>query len=186
MKIGLVPGSFKPYHAGHDALIRLAAQQNDKVIVFSSNIDRARRGELAIDGSKMKIIMKDFIKPMLLQLGNVEVIDVGEGSTPVKEVFDILKSAEKNGSTDTYTIHSDSADVLKYTSEKLRKYAPSLFANRQITPIGVVRGVDTPDISGTKMREYLKSGNAAKFIEMLPDQLKRNGKKIITILREKK
>ena len=36
MKIGLVPVSAKPYHAGHHALVELAASQNDKVLLFVS------------------------------------------------------------------------------------------------------------------------------------------------------
>ena len=62
MKIGLIPGSFKPYHAGHDALVRIAAGENDTVLVFSSTADRLRKGEMQLYGADMKQIIDKFVQ----------------------------------------------------------------------------------------------------------------------------
>ena len=36
MRVGIVAGSFKPYHAGHHAMVEKAAKENDKVELFVS------------------------------------------------------------------------------------------------------------------------------------------------------
>ena len=38
----------KPYHAGHDGLVRIAASENDEVLLFVSTSDRTRKGEMCI------------------------------------------------------------------------------------------------------------------------------------------
>ena len=57
MKIGLVPVSAKPYHAGHHYLIETAASKNDKVIVYASTSDRKRKGEFPVSGRVMQLVM---------------------------------------------------------------------------------------------------------------------------------
>ena len=52
--IGLVPMSAKPYHTGHDGLVRIAASENDEVLLFVSISDRKRPGEMPLLGSDMK------------------------------------------------------------------------------------------------------------------------------------
>lgn len=179
MRIGLVPGSFKPYHAGHDGLIRLALSQNDKVIVFSSTVTRARKGEMPISGQAMQRVMDEFVKP---SLPNVEFVSV---QVPVSALFQELDNAEKNKSTDIYTIYSDEDDIKKYSKNALMKYVPNLVKNNQVNTVGVKRGSVTPDISGTEMRAYLQSGNVKKFAEMLPASLRKYSKDIIDILKSK-
>ena len=86
MRIGLVPGSFKPYHRGHDEMIRLAAEENDLVLVFSSTADREE-----IDGRIMTNIINKFVKPTLPS--NVRLLNVG---VPVGALFQELEYAEEN------------------------------------------------------------------------------------------
>jgi len=178
--IGLVPGSFKPYHAGHDGLIRLASSENDEVVVYSSIADRTKRGEFPLYGVDMAAVMDQFVRPSLP--GNVKVEDV---RVPVQSVYQTLEEAEEIGSSNVFTIYSDSEDILKYTEEKLAKSAPILFANGQIRTRGVVRGEETPNISGTKMREYLQTGNVTAFSKMLPPALRKRSKEIIDVLSRK-
>lgn len=181
MKIGLVPMSAKPYHAGHDGLVRIAADENDVVLLFVSTSNRKRPGELEISGDSMQKIWKQYIEPTLP--GNV-VIDYG--GTPVSKVWDTLKLAESEGSKDTFTIYSDSEDISKYNESQLKKYVPVLFENGQVLTRGVVRGVETPDISGTKMREYLSVGNIDGFKKFLPTEIQVYGKEIFELLRDNK
>ena len=54
--IGLVPMSAKPFHEGHMALIRKAADECKQVIILVSTSDRARKGEITIYGEDMKMI----------------------------------------------------------------------------------------------------------------------------------
>jgi len=173
IKIGLVPGSFKPYHKGHDELIRLAAGENDLVLVFNSD---ATRGD--IDGRAMVNIINRFVKPTLPR--NVRLMSVG---IPVGALFQELEYAEEKASKDIYTIYSDSEDIRKYGPSVLKKYAPTLFENGQIQTRGVQRGVETTDVSGTKMREFLAAGDVRQFSKLLPPAVRDHSAEIIDMLK---
>ena len=60
MKIGLVPGAMKPYHAGHHYLTRQAIKECDRVIIITSEKDRK-----SISGSNMKKAWENLIIPLL-------------------------------------------------------------------------------------------------------------------------
>ena len=109
MKIGLLPVSAKPYHAGHDGLVRIASNENDSVLLFVSTTDRARSGELRVSGDAMQTIWWDYIEPTLPQN-----VTPDYGGIPVAKVYAELETAEAEGSTDTYVIYSDEEDILKY------------------------------------------------------------------------
>lgn len=178
MRIGLVPGSFKPYHTGHDALVRIAAaDNNDKVLVFYST-SSSRDG---IPGAITSKIVNDYIVDTLPD--NVMMIPTDPTKNPVASVYHELERAEEENSQDIYTIYSDSEDIKKYRQENLKKYVPSLVDNGQVFTRGIVRGIETPDISGTKMRQYIKMNDVKAFIEMLPPSIQQYGQEIFSILR---
>jgi 3-oxoacyl-ACP reductase-like protein len=104
---------------------------------------------------------------------------------PVSTLYQELEDAEMNKSEDTYTIYSDSEDIRKYSEKMLGKYAPTLLANGQIKTRGVQRGVETTDISGTKMRQYLEAEEVQKFSELLPPAMQRHSAEIIDMLKNK-
>lgn len=176
MNIGLVPMSAKPYHWGHDELIRLAAKENDQVFLFVSTTTRERPGEMIISGDTMQTIWWDYIEPTLPD--NV-IIDYG--GTPVSKVYEALEKAEAANSSDIYSIYSDDEDILKYTDETLQKSAPTLFANDQVVRRGVKR-TETIDVSGTEMREYIEDGDIESFTSLLPPTLQKHGKEIFDLL----
>lgn len=176
LRIALLPGSFKPYHAGHDGLVRLAAGECDEVHLFISTSDRSRKGEMTIYGADMHRIWLDFIEPTLP--GNVVV---EYGGAPVQKVYAELEAAEASASEDTYVIYSDEEDILKYTDAALIRVAPTLFENGQIERRPVSR-TETVPVSGTKMREYLASGDSKNFAKFLPPGIRQYSREIIKIL----
>lgn len=173
MRIGLVPGSFKPYHKGHDEMIRLAAEENDLVLVFSSTADREE-----IDGRIMTNIINKFVKPTLPS--NVRLLNVG---VPVGALFQELEYAEENEANDFYTIYSDVVDIRKYSAKTLAKYAPKLLAKKQLNTRGIQRGVETTNVSGTEMRRYLAAGDVKNFSNLLPVSIQRHAPQIIKMLK---
>lgn len=177
MKIALVPMAAKPYHAGHDGLVRIASNENDEVHLFVSTSDRKRPGELPILGSTMQQIWVNFIEPTLPQ--NVIVY---YGGTPVSKVYKELENAESSVSKDEYTVYSDVEDILKYSDEKLEKSAPIMFSNGQIMTRGISRS-ETVQVSGTQMRKFLKDGDEENFILLLPSEVQRHGKSIYNMLK---
>jgi len=178
MKIGLVPGSFKPYHAGHDALVRHAASHNSVVFVFysvSSSKESVRDG---LTGEKTSKIIIDYVEKSLPH--NVQMIP---STVPVSSVWEMLQKAEKsNLLDDIFTVYSDEVDILKYDKKSFLRWLPNLYTRNQIFAQGLKRGVQTPDVSGTLMRQYIAAKDFKKFSEMLPPSIKKHSKSILDIL----
>jgi nicotinamide mononucleotide adenylyltransferase len=175
--VGLVPMAAKPYHAGHDGLVRIAASENDEVHLFVSTSDRARKGETTIFGTDMKRVWDDYIEPSL-----PENVIVTYGGVPVQHVYAELEQAEANRDRLTkYSIYSDVDDILKYTDASLSKSAPRLFSRGQIERRGVDRN-ETVNVSGTKMREYMANGDVKNFKKFLPPAVQQYAREILQIL----
>lgn len=175
MKIGLVPMSAKPYHAGHDGLVRMAAAECDKVNLYVSLADRERPGEITIAGKDMATIWKGYIEPTLP--ANVDVHYV---PNPVRASYEELGKANETGSKDKFVIYSDPTDLAQNFPEKsLLKYAGNLYSNKQIIQRAVQR-TETVNVSGTAMRQYLEAGDKASFVKNLPKNV--NGDAIWKLL----
>ena len=171
--------SAKPYHAGHDKLVRLASSESEVVQLFVSLSDRHRTGELAISGAAMNKIWKAYIEPTLPS----NVLPPLYGGVPVSRLFNLLGKAEKEGSDDTFIIFADEEDLHDYKDAMFFKHVPTLFANGQIKRRGISR-LGTVNISGTRMRELLRTGNTEEFKRQLPASIQQHGQEIIDILRE--
>lgn len=177
--IALIPLAAKPYHAGHDGLVRIASSENDEVHLFVSISDRARTGEMKIDGETMFMIWKDYIEDILPD--NVKSFIDYTVTAPVSKVYSELENAESQGSQDVYTIYSDVDDIRKYTDEMLSKVAPKLFSKGQIQRRGIER-TETVDVSGTEMREFIEDGDIVGFTALLPPAIQQHGKEIFDLL----
>ena len=65
MRVGIVAGSFKPYHAGHHKMVEIAAENNDQVYLFVFTTDRLRKGEHPLYGKDMRKELNDHLKGIL-------------------------------------------------------------------------------------------------------------------------
>lgn len=173
MKIGLVPMAAKPYHAGHDMLVRLASQENDKVVVFASTGDRD-----VISGKSMMTIWKRYLTPSMPH--NVEVRHV---DAPVGWVYKTLEEADRCCSDDQFLIYSDDRDIVKYKDSSLKKAASKIFDDNRIILRGISRSA-TCDISATQLRRAIAADEPAEFIDMLPRFAQRDGEEIFRILKK--
>lgn len=162
----------KPYHAGHDALVRLAAEENDIVHLFISTGDRGR-----IRGTEMLVVWKKYLEPSLPKNVKVKYVDV-----PVGCVYAELEAAEQKNADDQYLIYSDARDILRYRESSLKKSAPNIFMRRQIGLRGVDRS-QTVQISATEMRNFLEKADLAGFVDMLPRAVRRHGAEIFRCLK---
>lgn len=165
-KIGIVPISGKPYHAGHDGLVRLAASENDEVHLYVSLSDRKRPGELPITGAAMEKIWKLQIEPSL-----PDNVIVTYGGSPIANTFDDIGEASEADSDDVYLIYSDPIDAEKNFSDKLlEKYAASLFLKGNVSTRPVQR-TSTVNVSGTKMRSFMAKGDKKSFLKFMPKSI---------------
>ena len=187
MRIGLVPMSAKPYHAGHHHLVKSASLTNDEVFVFVSLSDRIKKNEFPIEGSKMEKIWIDELLSIMPE--NVSIIF---GGSPVRKVYEYIQNEDSR--ENTITVYSDIVDTRRNYSESARlKYMEPLYSKGLIKfaseefPENFTRGGDAPDISGTKMREYLLKGKKDLFIGNLPEGVRgENIWNILTFLTEEK
>lgn len=161
MKFGLVPGAFKPLHAGHFQLIEIAAHECDQVTVFVSLSDRD-----AVKGATMGRVWHDLIEPAL-----PDNVTINYGGSPVRKIYEVLGAANKNDSDDTFVIYSD-PDDLKANYSTLSKYAGNLTKNKQVILRPVSRS-ETTNVSGTQMRQWLTADDKKQFMAHLPKQIDR-------------
>jgi hypothetical protein len=118
-------------------------------------------------------IWKNHIEKILP--GNV---GVQYGGSPVRKVYEALSDAEKVGSKDTFTVYSDPADTAQNYPESSRvKNFADLYTAGQVlfaaeeNPEMFTRGKGTPDVSGTKMRAAIESGDIKTFTAGMPTKL---------------
>jgi nicotinamide mononucleotide adenylyltransferase len=176
-----VGGSFKPIHKGHWLLFSRASLECEQVTIFVSLKDRTRPGELEISGEKMKKVWDKFLTPRLPKNVSVHFSE----SSPVKDIYVSLAMADRSGLSETYAIYSDPEDMKRYTDKKLALFSPRLVEEKVIARKEISRQ-NTDLISGTLMREFLKTGMIGLFIHNLPNCVQQEGAEIWDLLNEDK
>jgi hypothetical protein len=163
--IGMFPVAGNPVHIGHWGVINIAAKENDIVYVYTSLKGRARKGEAEISGSDMVEVWK------VLKDELPDNVILKYASSPIRAMRQELAGFDPDISDRnlTFTIYSGDDDILKNWSEDvLKKVSPKLLGLGLIKTRGISRS-DTKDISGTKMREFLRDGNKGDFERFLPE-----------------
>jgi len=170
-KYGIFCGSFKPFHIGHFNMIERASKECDRLILIVSLLDRD-----IIKGSDMAIIWKNHILKILPN--NVDPIFLE--SSPIKRVFEILKLRDQNKSSPfSFSIYSDKDDSSKFSDQVLSKICPNILGTNSLKIISISRD-ETTQISGTKMREYIKNNDFNSFEKYMPKEI--NSKEVFNIL----
>lgn len=170
MRIGMIAMAAKPLHAGHFGLIKRAADENDEVNVYVSTVDRIRRGQYPITGSQMLEVWGILTQIMP---GNVNIYYV---DNPVRAIYEQLGAEEEriaggDWNVADYRIYSDPDDTFtNYPTRSMEKYFPQMWKDHLITLQSVTR-TSTVDVSGTRMRQWLATGDRQSFIDHLPEPL---------------
>lgn len=169
--VGLIGMSGKPVHAGHIQLIEMAANENDYVVVFVSLSDRHdSKSKITIRGTDMDIIWTKYLMSIL-----PDNVIVTYSRIPVADMYEQIEAENKRFSEGedvaTYNIYSDPDDLAQRFSDKqLSDYAGEMWDAGLIIPNPIKR-TSTVDVSGTKMRAMIASGDEEQFKSYLPDQL---------------
>ena len=163
MDIGLLAGSFKPFHAGHFALLSLACVECEHVIVMASKSDRVRKGEFPIWDKDMKIMWRDVIGPHLPHNCHIKFVDI-----PVRAAYEALGTVELNETAGTVAVYGDPTDVItNFPATSLMKYLPTLVNTGRLILRQVPRS-DTVNVSGTEIRRALQVGDRRAFTAGMP------------------
>jgi hypothetical protein len=179
--LALIPIAGKPLHIGHWKLIEKAANENDRVIVYTSSSDRIKKGEFPIKGDDFVKLWSDVFIPALPKNVKVKFVD-----SPVRAVMHELGWLEQRLTQDAANVpiinlYSDKDDVeTNFKDEDLKKY-PSLLSANKIKKVGVER-TSTVNVSGTKMREFLMNNDKESFLKNLPPVSNKDKEEIWTTL----
>jgi hypothetical protein len=179
--LALIPIAGKPLHIGHWKLIEKAANENDRVIVYTSSSDRIKKGEFPIKGDDFVKLWSDVFIPSLPKNVKVKFVD-----SPVRAVMHELGWLEQRLTQDAANVpiinlYSDKDDVeTNFKDEDLKKY-PSLLSANKIKKVGVER-TSTVNVSGTKMREFLMNNDKESFLKNLPPVSNKDKEEIWTTL----
>jgi len=173
MKIGLVPISAKPYHAGHHTLVKRAASENDRVFLFVSVSDRVRKNEFPIMGDTMRHLWVEVIEPSMPSNVVVEY-----GGSPVRKVYEAIEEAAQRINGDIYTIYSDVEDTkANYPVQSRIEYMSPMYENGQVVfaaehdPAAYTRGVGTPNVRGQDLRLALAADDFSTFSKFIPPDI---------------
>jgi len=160
MKIALLPGGFKPPHLGHYNMAKYLADFADNVIV------RIGQKEREGIGAPLALEVWNFYKefdpdPRAKKL----TISVAQSPSPVKDVYDFVEKIAPEGSTVILGLGEKDAADGRYNS--IPKFAEPRNIKAEIELVPPQAG----GISGTRMREIIKSNDKDTFFKYIPDYL---------------
>jgi hypothetical protein len=166
-KVAVIPMAAKPFHAGHDSLIRKAVRDgNDSIIVFVST-----GGREEISAEDMIPLWRDYYIPGIsAQYGDKVVIRFSE--SPMREALLVARDLVNRGKKTIVRLYggldSGGEDEAKQRVAAILEKNPDM--EGRIIPVGVERS-GTGGVSGTAMRSYVTSKEPESFMNNLPGWL---------------
>jgi len=155
--VALYPGKFKPPHAGHFSVVEKAAKIADRVIVIMSNIPKD--GFTSEESMKVWELYKDILP------SNVQII-ISEKSSPVSEVFDIVKDK----STDFLVL---------YGKGERNRYASIERNKEKYSNVDIVDAGTFENLHATDLRTSIRNKDLKGIQKFLPANI--DAKKVLNI-----
>lgn len=156
MMLGIVPGSFKPLHRGHAAMIQTACNSCDKVMVLASAAARDN-----IDSASVTEMWQQVKLPQNCSLFVV--------SNPIRYAYELLGNQDFTDKFKSICVFGGSDQLHhNFPAKSAQKYFPELQAEGRIEFIGLDRG--EIKMSGTQMRQFLRDGAQQNFLDNLPPE----------------
>lgn len=175
--ISLVPGGFKPPHAGHFAMIQYYASISNKVIILLSDATpRFLPNGRKVTGKISKALFTAYFKAYNIK--NVEIRILTK--SPVAAVFDFLSEEAKENQTIVLGVSSKDDDQTRYRPAAIEKYNTQ-HANVQIIPYKPV-AIDGKNLSASDMRKAIGNNDVKTLASFLPDKLKSKASQILDVI----
>ena len=168
-RVALLPGGFKPPHAGHYELAKFLASESDidEVVVIIGKNPRSSKidPEVMITAAQSKRLWDIYTK------GDENIkVTIQKGKTPVADVYDLI--ADKNAFTegDTVILGKSDKDEGDKRFARAQSYAerhnPGVNVEEKIMPV-----FGGENMGGTYLRDLIASDNKETFYSKLPGHL---------------
>lgn len=171
-KVAVIPMAAKPFHAGHDSLIKRAvADGNDSVIVLVST-----GGREDITAEDMIPLWRDFYIPGISRHYGDKVI-IRFSDAPMREALLVAKDLVGRGRRTVVRLYGG---IDAEGNNEAQQRVDSILAKNpemhdRILPVAVERS-GTGGVSGTAMRGYIAADDSRRFMQNLPSWLSKEDK----------
>ena len=168
-KVALLPGGFKPPHAGH---YRLAKELSslpgiDEVLVIIGKSSRQSWEEpiATVTATQSKNLWDLYTK----NDGNI-IVKIGEGKTPVADVYEMIADKNSFSEGDTIILGKSDKDVGDKRYARAQSYAemhnPGVNVEEMVFPT-----YGGKDMGGTALRNMIAGGKEEQLKSKLPEHL---------------
>jgi len=155
--VALYPGKFKPPHAGHFNVVNQASKIADEVIVIMSNVPK---DEFTPEQSmEVWSLYKDLLP------SNVE-IKVATKSSPVSEVFDIIKDKSRDF-------------IVLYGKGERSRYAAINKDREKYSNVQIVDAGTTENFNASDLRPFIRNKDLKSIQTFLPKGI--DAQKVLSI-----
>lgn len=163
ISIGIFVVAGKPVHAGHWQMIDIIRKECDEALIITSS---AGRDELA--AGVMIDAWKAVLEPQFHKdFPNATLIITSESPLDLA----INKMRDLKNVVNRFVFYSDPEDLAgKYAPDKLRDRIKDPVAIEKLQQVAIPR-TETVQISGTRMREFIKNDDRESFDHFVPQAL---------------
>lgn len=171
-KIAVIPMAAKPFHRGHQALLDAAeADGNELILVYVST-----GGRDEISSSDMVPLWKNYYLPAIQETyGDKVAIRFTKGISPMYELRSAISNLVRQSEETVVTLYGDPEDAARRVDDIINNEKNVVDLTRKVVA-GSVPRESSGGISGTKMREFLSTGQREQFMKNLPDFLNEDSK----------
>ena len=161
-KIALLPGGFKPPHAGHYNMAKWLAKNTDADVVVVKVGAKERDGITREMSLQLWNLYKESDSD---PLSNKLLIQPSTSNSPVQDVYDFVENTAPEGST----VYLGMGE--KDTSDSRFKNIGKFAEPRDIQFQTVLVPPQAGGVSGTEMRGFIKNNQDTFFYNSLPDHM---------------
>lgn len=175
--IALVPGGFKPPHAGHFEMIQFYTKKAHKVIVLiSDSTPRFLPTGKKITGTVSKALITAYCKAYGITNVEIRLLSI----SPVKAVYDFIAEEAQSNQSIILGVSDKDEDSTRFRPAAIEKYNTSR-ADIQIIPFSaVIRNKKV--LSATDMRAVIAKNDEKGLMPFLPQKLQSKAKEILAII----
>ena len=172
-KIALLPGGFKPPHAGHYNVAKWLVDNTDADMVL------VRVGAKERDGITREMSIK--LWDLYTENDNKIIVKPSVANSPVRDVYDFIENEAPKGSTIYLGLGEKDKEDRRF--DNIGKFAEP----KNIKFKTILVPPQAGGVSGTQMREFIKNNDKESFEKYIPDNINKDKAwSIVTDLEERK